>query len=290
MKRIIVFLASILAFAINTHSAAQENNDNKSLLWRISGKGLAKPSYLFGTIHQICPDDYIWTDKMKACLEKSEKVCFEMNMADPNLMMQVTTGLLDMSGKKLKDYFTHDQYEHLKRYMKDSLGMDITMFEQLKPVALETMISMKDAKCDNAISYEEKIMKTAQDEKKEIMGLEEAKEQLDVLETMPVDSVISELMDAVNHKSNNDTEYQKMVTAYRQQDLPALYKMITQSKELGDDLDAFLDTRNKKWIPRMNEKMKSGSVFFAVGAGHLWGNVGVISLLRKDGYMVEAVK
>ena len=81
-----------------------------------------------------------------------------------------------------------------------------------------------------------------------------------------------------------------MVTAYRQQDLPALYKMITQSKELGDDLDAFLDTRNKKWIPRMNEKMKSGSVFFAVGAGHLWGNVGVISLLRKDGYMVEAVK
>ena len=290
MKRILTFLAGLLALFINFTSPAQEKTDNKSLLWRISGKNLHKSSYLFGTIHQICKDDYVWTDKMKTSLDKSEKVCFEMDMDDPALMMQVATGLIDNSGKTLKDYFTPDQYQRIKSYMKDSLGMDIAMFEHMKPVALQSVISMKETQCDNPVSYEETIMKTAQDDKKEILGLEEAKEQLDVLETLPVDSVIKELADALENKSKDDTEYNKMITAYKQQDIPTLYTLITQSKELGDGMDAFLDTRNKKWIPRMAEKMNKNSIFFAVGAGHLWGDNGVISLLRKDGYTIEPIK
>lgn len=291
MKRISALLSGILMLALNITATAQKNTDNKSLLWHISGKGLEKSSYLFGTIHQICQDDYVWTDKMKASLEKSEKICFEMDMDDPTLMMQVAMGLMDKSGKALKDYFTPEQYEHIKKYMKDSLGMDIAMFAQMKPVALESIISMKDGKCDNPVSYEETIMKTAQNDKKEILGLEAPKEQLDVLETIPVDSVIKDLLDAVEHRANNDdSEYNKLIAAYKQQDLPTLFQLIKNSKELGDGMDAFLDTRNKKWIPRMAEMMKNNSVFFAVGAGHLWGDNGVINLLRKEGYKVEMVK
>ena len=291
MKRIAGIIAWVFAITVHLTSSGQEKVDNKSLLWRISGKGLTNSSYLFGTMHQICPADYVWTDKMKASLEKSDKVCFEMNMSDPNLLTQVTAGLLDLSGKKLKDYFTPEQYAHIKKYMKDSLGLDITMFEQLKPVALESMIGMREGNCDDPVSYEETIMKTALSEHKEILGLEEAKEQLDVLETLPVDSVIKQLVDAVEHPAKSDDgEYQTMITAYKQQDIPALYELIKQSKDMGDGMDAFLDIRNKKWIPRMADKMNKSSVFFAVGAGHLWGDNGVISLLRKDGYKVEAVK
>ena len=291
MKRIAGIIAWVLAVVVNFTASGQGKADNKSLLWKISGKGLTKNSYLFGTMHQICPGDYVWTDKMKASLEKSDKVCFEMNMSDPNLLTQVTAGLLDLSGKKLKDYFTPDQYLHIKKYMKDSLGMDIALFEQLKPVALESMIGLREGNCADPVSYEETIMKTAVSEHKEILGLEEAKEQLDVLETLPVDSVIKQLVDAVEHPAkDNDAEYQTMITAYKQQDIPALYELIKQSKDMGDGMDAFLDIRNKKWIPRMADKMNKSAVFFAVGAGHLWGDNGVINLLRKDGYKVEPVK
>ncbi len=292
MKRIFTFLAGVLTLLINFTAGGQQNNsDNKSLLWRITGKHLAKPSYLFGTMHQICKADYIWTDKMKTSLDNSEKVCFEMDMDDPAAMMAVATGLIDKSGKQLKDYFTPEQYKMVTQYVKDSLGMDMAILQQMRPIMLQSMIDLNALKCKNPESYENNIMATAQETNKEILGLEEPQEQLDVLETIPVDSVISSVLEEVTgHKKDDDGEYAKLITAYKQQDVPALYKYITESKSISDDMGQFLDVRNKKWIPRMSKKMDKSSVFFAVGAGHLWGDNGVINLLRKDGYKVEAVK
>ncbi len=291
MKRIFAFLTTAIAVFINFTAGAQQNTDNKSLLWQITGKGLAKPSYLFGTMHQICQDDYLWTDKMKTSLEKSEKVCFEMDMDDPNVMMEVAAGLIDKTGKELKDYFTPEQYKLVQQYVKDSLGMDITMFAKMKPIMLQTMMGLKEVSCNNPVSYEENIMKTAQGDHKEVMGLEEAQEQLSVLETIPTDTVIAKLLeDVTGHKQEGDDEYKKLIAAYKQQDIPALYKYITASNSISDDMGQFLDVRNKKWIPRMSKKMEKSSVFFAVGAGHLWGDNGVINLLRKDGYTIKPIK
>jgi uncharacterized protein YbaP (TraB family) len=78
---------------------------NASLLWRITGKQMTKPSYLFGTMHLICRSDYVWTPAMGASLDKSEKVCFEMDLDDNNVMVEATSGLIDSTGKKLSDYF-----------------------------------------------------------------------------------------------------------------------------------------------------------------------------------------
>ena len=293
MKRLFTLAAGALAFLFNFTSKAQTNTtDNKSLLWRISGKHLSKPSYLFGTMHKICKDDYIWTDAMKTSLEKSEKICLEMDMDDPTVMMAIAGGLIDKSGKQLKDYFTPEQYKLVSQYLKDSLELDIAMFQQMKPIMLQTVMGLSEVSCKNAVSYEENIMKTAQETDKEILGLEDPQEQLNVLESIPADSVINSVLEEVTGHKNpeGDDDYNKMIVAYKQQDIPALYQYITQSKSISDDMGEFLDVRNKKWIPRMATKMEKSSVFFAVGAGHLWGENGVISLLRNDGYKVEMVK
>ena len=258
-------------------------------MWRISGKGMAKPSYLFGTIHLICPDDYVWTDSMKNCLAASDKVCFEMDLDNPAVMMQASGAFLD-TAKDLKDYYTPAQYQLLKRFVKDSLGMDIGMFRQMKPVALQSLIGMKATKCLNAVSYEERIMKTAEESNKEILGLEEASEQIDALESMPDDTVALSLLDDVRNFTASRNEYATLVNTYKKQDLPALYALITASKDMAGDMAVFLDDRNKRWIARMHAKMDRSSVFFAVGAGHLWGSNGVIELLKKDGYSVTAVR
>ncbi len=292
MKRIITFLTGLLTLAISYSTGAQQKATAKdqSLLWRISGKHMAKPSFLFGTIHLICIDDYVWTEKMKQSLANSEKICLEMNLNDPAVVMQATMGLLDTSGKKLEDYFTPEQFKLVKSYLKDSIGMDISLFEQMKPIALQSIIGTTGLNCDNPISYEDSIMKTALNDKKEIMGLEEPKEQIDVLGSISADTVVKQLMADIQSNNTNDSEYWRLVSAYKRQDLPALFSLITSSKELGDDLGVFLNDRNKKWIPRIADKMKQSSVFFAVGAGHLWGQEGVINLLRKDGYTVEPLK
>lgn len=282
----------LLAFAIifvHIHCGAQNGPNEQSLLWRISGHGLAKPSYLFGTIHLICPEDYLWTDKMKQSLSACDKVCFEMDLDDTKLMMSASNGFIATDGRKLKDYYTPEQYQQLKKFMKDSVGMDIGMLQQMKPIALESIISMKTTKCMNPVSYEETIMKTAKATEMEVLGLEDPSEQIGALDSMPSDSVAKEVFEGVRDFTKNKKEYNDMVMAYKKQQLTVLYDKITTVKGQGDDMRVLLDDRNKRWIGRMTVKMNKNSIFFAVGAGHLPGKTGVINLLRSAGYKVEAV-
>src|SRR5262245_28652778 len=107
--RLFALLAICILFACNeTNQAKSSLNavNNKSLLWKIQKKGETKTSYLFGTVHMICPEDYVWTNTMKESLQKSDQVCFEMDMDDPSVMIDITMAMIDNSGKKLSDYFT----------------------------------------------------------------------------------------------------------------------------------------------------------------------------------------
>lgn len=288
MRKIVLLVIAILS--THFYAKAQTEANEESLLWRVSGKGMAKPSYLFGTIHLICPDDYLWTARMKQSLAASEKVCFEMDLDDKETMAAATEGFIDTSGKQLKDYFTATQYLQLKKFIKDSVGMDIAIFQQMKPIAIESIISMKATRCMMPVSYEEKIMTIAKEARKEILGLEPVSEQVTALDiSMPADSVAAEVMEEINNFAKSQQEYADMVAVYKAQQLSKLYEKITASKTAGDNMSVLLDDRNRKWISRMIAKMAGSSVFFAVGAGHLAGPNGVISLLRKEGYTVEPV-
>lgn len=283
------FLLITLASVTISSKAGSTPTPNKSLLWRISSKEIKKPSYLFGTIHMICPEDYLWTSAMQKSLNLADVVCFEMDLDDPKLMVQITEGLLDHSGKKLKDYFKETDYETLKRFLADSLDIDIAMFQQMKPVALQTVLGSNVIPCPSPVSYESIIMEDAKKSNKEILGLEKAAEQLDLFDNLPVDSIIKELVDIVTKKDSSENEYRQLVTAYKNQDIQLLYQLIQTSAGNDIDMAGFIDVRNEKWIKRMSEKMEQQSVFFAVGAGHLWGNFGLIKLLRDAGYKVEPV-
>ena len=271
-------------------ATAQAASGDKSLLGQVSGKGLDKPSYIFGTIHLICSSDYIWTSKMQQAFQKAQEICFEMDMDDPAVMMTIAMGLMDNSGKTLEDYFKPEDYKKLSNYIRDTLGMSISMLESMKPTILPIIFTGKSSHCKTTVSYEEKLMDAARKAKKNIVGMEKPEEQIELFNKLPTDSVIKEVMDMVNGIDQEDTTYNKMINAYKTQDLPALDDLINRSKELDDNMTAFVDERNIKWIPRMVDMMDQKSMFFAVGAGHLWGENGIINLLRKEGYAVKPLR
>jgi uncharacterized protein YbaP (TraB family) len=267
-----------------------KDKQSRSLLWKITRQDMKRPSYLFGTIHLLCPNDYIWTTSMQKSLASCQEVCFEMDMDDPSVMMEVATGMIDNSGKRLKDYFAEEDYALVSQFLKDSLGMNILMFQQMKPAALQSLFATKVVNCSEPVSYEANILEDAKKLKMGVSGLEEAKEQLALFDSMPIDSVVKDLVMMAKDYSKERKEYEKMLTAYKMQDLPLLNNIIQQSRTEGGNMDAFLDNRNKKWIERMEERMEQKPVFFAVGAGHLLGENGLIQLLRNNGYMVVPVK
>jgi Uncharacterized protein conserved in bacteria len=289
MKRFLLCIAILLSCFSGFFSYAQGNSKtNRSLLWRISGKQMSQPSYLFGTIHIICADDYIWTPAMQNSFDKTNELCLEMDMDDPNLPMDVAKGMINTSGKQLSEYFTPEDYAVLEQYVKDTLGMGLSGFQQIKPVGIFTILTTKMASCPEPVSYEARLMELAHKNAREVTGLETAEEQLDLLDNLPADSIVKSIMQTIKGDTSQDESLTTLTNAYKQQDLAKLYELIKESKDI--DLGGFLDTRNEKWIPRMIQKMDQRSVFFAVGAGHLWGEAGVIYLLRKEGYTVEPVK
>jgi uncharacterized protein YbaP (TraB family) len=213
-----------------------------------------------------------------------------MDMDDPSLMMEIAMGMIDQSGRTLKDYFTEGDYALLKDFVADSLGMNIDMFQQMKPAALQSLFATKAVTCSAPISYESNIMAEAKKYKMSVTGLEEAREQLELFDRLPGDSVVKELIAMAKDYSEEKKEYQKMLAAYKKQDLPLLFELIETARSTSDDLNAFLDDRNKKWISRMEERMDQKPIFFAVGAGHLLGENGIINLLRNEGYSVVPVR
>lgn len=284
-------LARLLMLAVIFSACkAQTKPNGQSLLWKISGKTLAKPSYLFGTMHMICPDDYVWTDAMKNALAASDKVCFELDLDEPGLMQQMSADMAAGDDKPLKAYFSAADYEHLKQFSRDSLELDITEMPAMKPFMLQMLFITKMLTCSFPASYEGNIMEEAHKAKKEVLGIEQLQEQLDIFKNFPDDTAAVQIMQFADSFSKMKQDFARMIASYRAQDLAALYDQTKASKELGDQLGIFLDDRNRKWIPRMSKYMPSNSVFFAVGAAHLYGEAGVIQLLRKAGYTVEPIQ
>lgn len=285
MRYVLLIFILLLSFPFDVN-AQGEDEHNKSLLWQISGRDMQQPSYLFGTIHIICKDKFLWTNAMQESFKAAEEICMEMDMDDPSIIMETATAMMNKDGKQLKDYFTDEEYAVVQQYFLDSIGMNIDMLAGMKPIVLQTLLATDAGICDSAVSYELILSDSANKYKKEITGLETPAEQIGLLDKIPADSIIKEIVAIAKGKTDDLTEYRAMIQAYVEQDIPQLHEIILKSKEEGDNLDAFLSERNAKWIDRMTERMDQKSVFFAVGAGHLWGEDGVISLLRKEGYTV----
>lgn len=280
-----LYLVILLSLLFHSNVSIADEKD-KSIIWEITSSDLQAPSYLFGTIHMICKEKYLWTDKMDSVFKKSNELCMEMDLDDPTILMKIASGMILKDGKVLKDYFSANDYSLLEQYFRDSLGMSIQTFSLMKPVAIQTLIMTGPSFCDSMVSYELILTDNAKKANKEITGLESPEEQIKLFDRLSSDSIANNIIKYIKGESSETDNYDALITAYSNQDIEALYSYIQNDSMAIDDMDQFLDERNKHWIYKMIDKMEQRSIFFAVGAGHLWGENGLIQLLRNEGYKV----
>lgn len=263
----------------------------KSLLWEISGNGLQKPSYVYGTIHMICPDKFFVPNGLEEKLKSTEQTYLEIDMDDPQMMAKTQKLMFSADGKKLKDIMNEADYKAFSDYFKKTTNMSTDMLMTAKPFAYLSMIMMKSTGCPMPKSYEEYFVKQTQAEKKELLGLETIEDQMAVLDKAPVEEQVKWLMETVKDGDKNNTMFAEMVDLYTKQDLDGLQKYMAKftvgMQSLEKDL---LQNRNEKWIPIIEKNSKEKPTFYAVGAAHLVGEHGVLTLLKQKGYTVTAVK
>lgn len=269
----------------------------KSLLWEISGNGLKKPSYLFGTIHLIGKDDFFFPQTLEDKLNSSEQVTFEIDMDEMTSMesmMKIIGKAFMKDGISLRDLINDEDYALVEKKFNEK-GLPLQFLEKMKPMLLSTFASfdMEGGGMNaSSKSYEMEIYSKSQASSKESKGLETIEDQLAIFDTIPYKMQAQMLVESIKSSDQDNKEYKEMIDLYKKQDIELLSKVAVQDEGdgMGKYEDLFLYNRNKNWIPKMSTMMKEKSTFFAVGAGHLGGKKGVISLLKKAGYKVTAVK
>ncbi len=296
MLKYILVLTQIILFQV--HSFAQKAID-KALLWEISGKDLVQSSYLFGTIHMIPKVDYFLPKGFDKAFENSATLYLELDMNEMNDMSKMM-GLLEKcymrDNKKLSDLLNDEDLKIVKSKIEE-MGLPFFMFERMKPLFLSSMLMMEGSNPmrgndDKMSSYEFELMEKANASKKPLKGIETMEFQLSIFDSIPYEIQAKNLVQSIQSEENkSDDSLKSLVELYKDQDVD---KLVTAVEKSDDDMKPFLDlmltNRNKAWIPIMKNVMKINSCFFAVGAGHLGGDYGVINLLKKEGYKLKPIK
>ena len=81
-----------------------------------------------------------------------------------------------------------------------------------------------------------------------------------------------------------------MITIYKNKDIDAMQQIMDESenKITSENKKILIYDRNNKWIPTII-KLSTKTNFYCCWSRHLAGNEGIIKLLRRNGYRVEAV-
>lgn len=264
------------------------NKDDNTLLWEVSGNGLKKSSYLFGTFHLMCKGDILLSEQLKKAVANADAVYMELDMDDPAVVMGGLLMINMKGGKKLHDLYTEEEYKKVSSYFKDSLRMPITFLESTKPYFLIALLYPKMMPCKTVSGVEEELVRLAKQENKTINGLETMQFQASVFDSIPYEKQAQELLKSIDSMAAYSKYFDTMVQVYKNQQLSQMESLFSNSEfGMEEHQDILLDKRNENWVALLKGIMSKQPVFVAVGAGHLVGKNGLISLLKKKGYKVR---
>lgn len=279
----------ILLIAISLSNLITAQNNSKSLLWKISGNGLSEPSYIYGTIHISC--DATLPQKVKTALDKTNQLCLELDMDDPNMQTEMMSQLMMKDGVTMKKLASEEDYKTVDAFLTSNLGFSAEMINTVKPFMISAMLYPKMLDCEMQ-SVETELMKIASEQKEEVIGLETVTFQLNVFDQIPYQVQMNELIKTAKSDLKRDkAEINEMLSVYKSEDIEAIINFSKKSDNVITSKfgEIMLDNRNRNWIAKIEAIAKNKPTFFGVGAAHLGGEMGIINLLSKAGYKVEPI-
>lgn len=283
MKKLICL---IIIFPVLLFSQSQKKYN--SLLWKISGNGLKKPSYLYGTMHVSNRVAYYLSEQFFDALKNVDVVGLETNPGEWLGNMEKTGELSELNQFRGSDYYSKDFYKATfsasfpdKRILQGILSYDPDIIDGLLYRTNKTKENFEESTYIDLF-----IFQTASKLNKQLISLENfAQSEIKArLSALPDDQPEE------NTATYNDyySGTQKIEDAYRDGNLDLLDSLskLSSSKNTQRYL---INDRNVYFVNTMDSVLKIKSLFSGVGAAHLPGENGVIELLRKKGYTVEAV-
>ncbi|MCY1478365.1 TraB family protein [compost metagenome] len=261
-----------------------------ALLWKISGNGIKKPSYLYGTIHASC--DTLVDQNVIQAMKKTEQLYLEIDVDDPKMESQMMANMNMKNGVTMESLVSAEDYKIVDDFLRDNAAISAKTINTIKPSFVSIMFVQKILSCKPK-SVEESLAEISKSQNEAIYGLETVAEQMKVFDKISYQEQMDELVrTAKNGIKTYEEDFNKLMQLYKDKKINDLLNFTNELGETASSKfdDEMLVNRNAKWIPIIADVARFKPTFFGVGAAHLAGENGVILLLRKQGFTVEAVK
>lgn len=269
-------------------------SQDRSVLYKISGNGLEKPSYIFGIINFL-PDDQF---KMPQNVENAISDCdvfvtkTEMNR---KTQKKFNEAVRIPDNGWINDYLTDDELNQLRLLLlldfevKEHAYHDF--YSRLQPIILVTTTSALNLG-DNIVYTEQKLHDIAKKHKLKFDGLSTIDEEIAAFKKFPIEDQVEALKYTVNNFEQHIKDYDNMVEAYlAEQDLERVknetFKATNESKDFKR---VYYDSRALGWLQKIEAMMKQKPTFMALGVPYLVGDVSLLNLLATKGYTVTPIE
>ena len=288
--KIKLLLIAFLGFSITL--SAQTKKATNSLLWEISGNGLKKPSYLFGTHHLIGAK---FADTMKVLQKKfrsTDAVVGEIVM-DSTTQTKMAPFLV-MKNNTLDSLLTKSEYKEVEAYFKSKQpGFELKQLNNFKPAMVAIMMMLfehPDMLKDIGEGMDDSFQKYAKKNGKSLYGLETAEYQGALLFDSDLQKQKKALLKSIREVDKSKQKMEQLKTYYITQDIDKLTELFkNQDEENKEFMTELLKNRNNRWLAQLPALMEKQSLFIVVGAGHLVGAEGLIKGLQLKGYILKPV-
>lgn len=294
MKRLSLIIA-VMAVALACQA---------QLLWKVSGNGLGRPSYIFGT-HHMAPASMIdQIAGMNAAIDGCDIVVGEIekdSLMSQESQMKMAGFMIAPVDSTLDKLYTPDEYAEVEKVFNKyfgAMGVKLAQMKSLKPNAISTQLQAMQAikyfpnfDANNLIDMA--VQERANEAGRPSLGLETLQEQIDLLFNAPMTEQAKSLLEACRQDEFFQVQSSALAEAYMHQDLDKLMQVMTDATMGGDSeeaMEALIYSRNRNWAEKLEKMMPERACLVCVGAGHLPGAKGLLQILRDKGYTVEPFK
>lgn len=287
-----------LAATADGQEAAVPEPTVSPLLWRIDG---TRPSFLYGTVHVSDRRVLALPKAVLAAIESSRTVYTEAPV-DKETRRSHVRDLMLPDGETLRSVLPEDLRDRLERYVQ-SRGLSLQRFDQLKPWAVTDLVRrlVPNDPTTNGKALDGFIVELAIAHGKRLDSLETMREQTGIFDRLTRDEQLDWLRSTLDRLEADQAEganpSETLIQLYLAGDPEAIYHHVIaslpRSGDLGEKLTArLLQERNLLMSKRISDKLRTDPArghFFAIGAGHLAGEQGLLALLREDGFRLQRV-
>jgi uncharacterized protein YbaP (TraB family) len=287
-RRRLVFSICLLSFALS--SLAQRHIEKKypALLWEITGNGLKKPSYLFGTMHVSSKLVFHLSDSFYLDIKNADVVALELDPQDQLFRFENLQSNLRYYTQGAPNDFINERSFRLEKYedrLRGALSDEPTVINGL---LYRTYRSQADFEEDTYLDLY--IYQTGRKLGKQATGVENYFQT----ERLIMEAAQDMMKDKKKHAPDTEGESafdieRKTQEAYRKGDLDLLDSLERLMEPSEAYMEKFLYRRNEIQAASIDSIVQRHSLFVGVGAAHLPGKRGVIELLRRKGYTLRPV-